>query len=87
MLNNDGRCTVEIKSRIAMEKYPFNYKRVLFTGKVDLELREKLVKCYIWSGALYGAEIGTVWGVDRKQMESFKCGAGEGWRRSVGPIV
>jgi hypothetical protein len=39
---------------------------------MDLELRKKLVKCYIWSVGLYGAEIGTVWGVDQKQLESFE---------------
>jgi hypothetical protein len=49
-----------------MAKAAFNKKRVLFTGKIDLELRMKPVKCYIWSVALYGAEIGTVWGVDQK---------------------
>jgi hypothetical protein len=30
MLTNDGRCTWEIKSRIAMEKAAFNKKRALF---------------------------------------------------------
>jgi hypothetical protein len=39
---------------------------------MDYELRKKPVKCYIWSVALYGAEIGTVWGVDQKQLESFE---------------
>jgi len=28
----------------------------LFTSTLDFELRKKLVKCYIWSLALYGAE-------------------------------
>jgi hypothetical protein len=37
-----------------------------------LEVRKKLVKYYIWCVALYGAEIGTVWGVDQKQLESFE---------------
>jgi hypothetical protein len=32
----------------------------LFTSKMDLELKKKLVKCYIWSVALYGAETGTL---------------------------
>jgi hypothetical protein len=45
---------------------------------MDLELRKKPVKYYIWSVALYGAEIGTVWGVDRKQLESFEMWC---WRR------
>jgi hypothetical protein len=54
MLTNDDRCTCEMKSRIAMTKAAFSKKRVLFTSKMDVELRKKLVKCYIWSIALYG---------------------------------
>jgi hypothetical protein len=56
ILTNDGRCTCEIKCRIAMAKAAFNKKRALYTSTLDLELRKKLVKCYIWSIALYGAE-------------------------------
>ena len=54
ILTNDGRCTRETKSRIAMVKAAFNRKKSLFTSKSDLNLRKKLVKCYIWSMALYG---------------------------------
>jgi len=46
----------EIKSRIAMAKAAFNKKKTLFTSTMDLNLRKKLVKCYIWSMALYSAE-------------------------------
>jgi hypothetical protein len=46
----------EIKSRIARTKAAFNKKRALFTSKMYLELRKKLVKFYIWSIAVYGAE-------------------------------
>jgi len=56
ILTNDGRCTCEIKCRIAMAKAAFNKKRTFFTSTLDLELRKKLVKCYVWSIALYGAE-------------------------------
>jgi len=56
ILTNDGRCTCEIKGRIAMAKATFNMKMALFTSTLDLELRKKLVKCYIWSIASYGAE-------------------------------
>ena len=59
----------------------------LFTSKLDLNLRKKLIKCYIWSMALYGAETWTLRAADQKYLESLKCGAGEGWRRSVGPIM
>jgi len=51
MLTNDGRCTCEIKSRIAMAKAAFSKKKTLFTSKLELNLREKLIKCYIWSMA------------------------------------
>jgi hypothetical protein len=59
MSTNDGRCTCEIKSRIAMARAAFNNTRALFTSKIDLELRKKVVKCYIWNIALYGAETWT----------------------------
>ena len=47
MLTDDGRCTCEIKSRIAMAKAAFNKKKNLFISKLDLNLRKKLVKCYV----------------------------------------
>ena len=56
MLRNDGRCTCEIKSKIVMAKAAFNKKRALFISTLDLELRNKLVKCYILGIASYGAE-------------------------------
>jgi hypothetical protein len=39
-----------------MAKAEFNKNRALFTSKMDLELRKKLVEWYIWSTALYGVE-------------------------------
>jgi hypothetical protein len=36
MLTDDGKCTCEIKSRIAMAKAAFNKKKTLFTSKLDL---------------------------------------------------
>ena len=41
ILTNDGKCTCEIKSRIALAKAAFIKKRALFTGTLDLELRTK----------------------------------------------
>jgi hypothetical protein len=78
MLTDDGRCTCEIKSRIAMAKAAFNKKKTLFTSNLNLNLRKKLVKCYIWSMALYGAETYTLRAVDQKHLESFEMWC---WRR------
>jgi hypothetical protein len=41
-------------------------------------LRQRLVKCYIWSIALYGAETWTLLKVDQKYLESFEMWC---WRR------
>ena len=72
ILTNDGRCTCEIKSRIVIAKAAFNKKKTLLTSKLDLKLRKKLVKCYIWRMALYGAETWTLRAADQKYLESFE---------------
>ena len=78
ILTNGGKCTCEIKSRIVMAKAAFNKKRALFTSILDFELRKKLVKCYIWSIVLYGAESWTLRAVDHKHLENFEMWC---WRR------
>jgi hypothetical protein len=61
-----------------MAKAAFNKKKTLFTSKLDLNFRKKLVKCYIWSIALYGAETWTLRKVDQKYLESCEMWC---WRR------
>ena len=79
MLTDDEMCTCEIKSRIAMAKAAFNKKKKnLFTSKLDLNLRKKLVKCYVWTMTLYGAETWTLRTTDQKRLESFEMWC---WRR------
>jgi hypothetical protein len=77
MITNDARCTRKIKSRIAMARAAFN-KKILFPSKLELNLRRKLVTCYIWSTALYGAEMWTFWKEDQIYRESFEMWY---WRR------
>ena len=56
----------------------FNKKRALYTSTLDSELRKKLVTCYIWSIASYGAETWTLRAVDQKHLKSFEMWC---WRR------
>jgi hypothetical protein len=58
ILTNDGRCTCEIKCRIAMAKAAFNKMRAIFISTLDLKLRKELVKCYIWSIAYMVLKLG-----------------------------
>jgi len=78
MLTEDGRCTCEINSRIVMAKAAFNKKKNIFTSKLDLNLRKRLVRCYVWGIALYGAETWTLRATDQKHLESFEMWC---WRR------
>ena len=55
-----------------MAKGALNRKKNLFANKLDLNLRNKLVKSYMWSIALYGAETWTVQKVDQKYLESLE---------------
>jgi hypothetical protein len=76
-LINVARCTCQIKSRIAMAKAVFKQRRLL-TNRFELNLRNELAKCYIWSMALCGAEIGTLRKVVQKHLDSFEMWC---WRR------
>ena len=53
-------------------------RRRLSYQQIGLNLRKKLVKCYIWGLALYGAETWTLRAADQKDLESFKMWS---WRR------
>ena len=66
------------KLGIAMAKAAFSNKKTFFTSKLDLNLRKKLIKCYIWSMTFYGAETWTLRAADQKYLESFEMWF---WRR------
>jgi hypothetical protein len=52
--------------------------RINSSIKMDLELRKKLIKCYIWSIALYGAEIWMLRAVEQEHLENSEMWC---WRR------
>ena len=54
-----------------MAKQYSKKKRALFSDKLDLNLRKKLVKCYTWSFVFYGAGTCTLRKVDQKYLGSF----------------
>jgi len=56
LISDDGYCVKEIASRIGMAKKVFQDKRKLFTGKMNLELKKRIVKCLVWSVAVYATE-------------------------------
>jgi ABC-type uncharacterized transport system YnjBCD permease subunit len=60
IITNAARCTREIKSRLALAKAAFNKKKkkTLFTSKLDLNLRRKLVRYNIGAYVCMVLKIG-----------------------------
>jgi len=44
-------------SRVEMAKKAFIEKRISFTGKMNLELKKRITKCWVWSVALHAADV------------------------------
>jgi hypothetical protein len=63
---------VKLSPGLPMAKAAFIKKKAFLTSKLDSNLRNKVVKRYIWSIALYGAETSTLRKVDQKYLESFE---------------
>jgi hypothetical protein len=75
---NYARSTCEITSRIVRAKAALSKNKNLFTRKLNFNLRKKIVKCYIRSVALCGAETGTLREVGKKYLGNFEMCC---WRR------
>ena len=78
LISEDGYCTKEIRSRIEMPKKVSMEKKKLFTGKMNLELKKRIMKCLVWNVALYAAETWTLMQTDRRRLEAFEMWI---WRR------
>jgi len=56
----------KIKARTAIANAAFNKKKKLFNSKLDLSVRNKVMKCFTCSIALYDAETWILWQTDQK---------------------
>ena len=73
LITNDGRDVKEIKTRIGMAKQAFNnLERVLKNRKMGLELRKRILHCYVWSVFKYAAETWTVNAECEKRINAFE---------------
>ena len=71
LVTEDGKCDAEIKTRIGMTKLNFGKMRDLLTNlNLNIRQRERRVRCYIWSGMLYGCESWTISAVMKKRLEA-----------------
>lgn len=71
-LAEDGRSTIEVNKRIAMAKNAFMKRKELLSKSLDLDLKKRIVKTFIWSVLLYGAETWTLRKEERSRLEAFE---------------
>ncbi|XKL69474.1 hypothetical protein PGB90_007243 [Kerria lacca] len=72
LITRDGRNQKEIRSRIEQAKRVFFQKGQVFRAKIDLGVRLRFLRAYVWSVALYGCATWTIGTLDRKRIEAFK---------------
>ena len=72
-LTEDGKCDVEIRSRLAMAKDAFNKRKELLSKRMNID-----TKALVWSVALYGAETWALRAEDIKRIEAFEMWV---WRK------
>ena len=69
LVTNQAKYTRGNKFIFAMAKSAFR-KKILFASKLDLNLRKKVVKCYICRIAFYDVENKTPLDIDQKYIGS-----------------
>jgi len=55
-----------------MGKQAFMNKKWLLTSKLKMDLKKRIVKCTLWSIALYGAERWTKTQADKEKLAVFE---------------
>ena len=55
-----------------MAKKAFHDEKQLFSEKMNLVLKNRIVKCLVWSIATYAAETWTLTETDRRRLEAFE---------------
>ena len=76
VITEDGRCEVEIRRRIQIARTNFlKMKNILTSRKIKIEIRRKILDCYIMSSLLYAAETWTINEAEWKRLEGFETWA------------
>jgi hypothetical protein len=70
-----------------MAKAAFKTKKALFTSRLDLDLRKKLIKLLHLEHSLICAQTGTLQKVDQKYLGSYEMWCLRRMEGSVEPIV
>ena len=71
MVMEDGKNETERRIEIARNAF-HNMSKILTSRSIKVETKKRLVKCYIWSTFLYGAETWTFTNAMIGKIEAFE---------------
>ena len=61
LFTSDGKCEQDVRQRIAIAKSAFtSLEKVMKNRNINIQLRCRFMKCYVWSTWLYGSEACTL---------------------------
>lgn len=73
IISEEANCEKEIKTRIGIAKTAFGkIKKMLTNITMNMGLRLRLLKCFVWSTLLYGCETWTVKKIMEKRLEAVE---------------
>ena len=71
LFTSDGRCEQDVQQRIAIAKSAFtSLDKVLKNRNINIQLRCRFLKCYVWSTLLYGSEA---WTLSSKMLNKLEA--------------
>ena len=70
-ITTDGRCGKEIRRRINLSKRSFNSIKNIFRDRqLSIQLKTRLLICFVWPVLIYGCETWTITSMTRKNLEA-----------------
>ncbi len=72
LITTDGRCIREVKKRIIQAKEAFWKNKEVMRGDINLDLKLRLLKCYVYSIVSYAAETWTFSKEMKKRIRAFE---------------
>ncbi|KAH1002161.1 hypothetical protein HUJ04_008274 [Dendroctonus ponderosae] len=69
-VNENNQCTEEIKTKIGRARATFLKMKIVFcSSNLSLDLKIRLVRCYLLSVLFYGGEAWTLKGIEMKSLD------------------
>src|SRR5215467_11232716 len=69
-LTEDSRSSVDVKCRIALANVAFNSRKKLFTSRLPMPLKKRIIKNAVWPVLLYGCET---WSLTKEEIQRLEA--------------